>query len=464
MIFGNDKSVSRKVVFLFTGQGAQYSGMARQLYDREPVFKAAIDQCDAELKEVADGLVDWLFSDNPAHDVNQTQHAQVALFAVSYAQAKLFQSWGVTPAAMVGHSIGEYAAAAIAGVLSLADAIRIVAKRGRLMQSMPAGSMLAVMHNDRDIQELRAQSNGLDLAVVNSRSVAVVAGPDDAVEHFAAVLDGLGIRSKKLHTSHAFHSKMMDPILDQFTKSFDGVKLNSPQIPYLSNVSGTWITKEQATDPNYYAQQIRSTVRFAENLETIMSADEDYLFIELGPGNTLTQIAKTQFTGGDHAAVATIPGPKQCDTDSQRFAWEALGRCWTEGLDLNWDQIEPKPRGRRRRVLLPTYRFSEQTFRAKPEKVGVDLASVENGSWYNVPTWKQDHLTDHLTHPLVGPLTPQTNDQNARPNLWLLLSDGKCLSADQLAEFLTADVVLVTAGDKIRKGFRQSISDPPRSV
>ena len=456
LTFGTNKSIKRKVVFLFTGQGAQYSNMARDLYQREPVFREALDECDAELKIVGDGLIDWLFAADPAHDVNQTQYAQVALFSVSYAQAKLWQSWGVSPDAMIGHSIGEYAAAAIAGVLRLKDALAIVAKRGQLMQSMPPGSMLAVMHHDRDIETLLKQSDGLDLAVVNSRAVAVVAGPDDAIDRFAATLDSQDVKSKKLHTSHAFHSSMMDPMLDPFVQAFSGVQLSEAKIPYLSNVSGTWITKAQATDPNYYARQIRSTVKFAENLEALMASDDDYLFIELGPGATLTQISKTQFSGGNHAAVATLPSPKQADIDSQRFTWEALGRCWTEGLEVDWKQIQPEITTQPRRVVLPTYCFNEQTYRAEKEHIGSRPDDTASGAWYNVPVWKQDHLTDHWEgSQQSSDVSTPDNELDRQINRWLVLT-GADLTAGNIKGLLSGsvddlDVISVVAGQRYAK-------------
>ena len=448
LLFGNNKGIKRKVVFLFTGQGAQYANMARDLYECEPVFREALDACDAELKIVGDGLIEWLFAADPDRDINQTQYAQVALFSVCYAQAKLWQSWGVSPDAMIGHSIGEYAAATIAGVINLKDALAIVAKRGQLMQSMPPGSMLAVMHHDRDIQTLLQQSDGLDLAVVNSRSVAVVAGPDDAIDRFAAVLDSHDVKSKKLHTSHAFHSKMMDPMLDSFVQAFTGVQLSEAKIPYLSNVSGTWISKTQATDPNYYAQQIRSTVKFAENLETLMASEDDYLFIELGPGSTLTQISKTQFSGGSHAAVATLPSPKQADADSQRFTWEALGRCWTEGLEVDWNRLQPDTKTLPRRVVLPTYCFNEQTYRAEKEHIGARTDEAASGAWYNVPVWKQDHLAEHLE-------SSQDDQLAQQANRWLVLA-GSGLTADAIKVVLSdsvdsPEVVSVVAAEHYAK-------------
>jgi amino acid adenylation domain-containing protein len=451
LVFGRDRAVNRKVVFLFTGQGAQYSNMARDLYENEPVFRAAIDHCDAQLNDVADGLIQWLFSESPACDINQTRYAQVALFAVSYAQAKLWQSWGVSPAVMIGHSIGEYVAATIAGVFSLNDALAMVAKRGQLMQSMPAGSMLAVMHHEHDIQALLEQSDHLDLAVINSRSVAVVAGPNEAIDRFAQQLETQGIKSRQLKTSHAFHSRMMEPMLDSFIQAFSEVELSSPKIPYLSNVSGTWITKEQSIDPNYYADQIRSTVKFAENLESLMKSEEDYLFIELGPGTTLTQISKSQFAGGNHAAVATLPGPKQADCDSHQFVWEALGRCWIEGLDIQWEKLRPATQSSRRprRVTLPTYCFNEQIYRAKKERIGHQLAKETHDSWYNVPVWKQEFLTGHAKCSSAN-IAPQNASR------WLVLTNGKALSRDEVSKVLASEghspeVIAVKIGKRYAK-------------
>ena len=392
-------ALRRKVVFMFTGQGAQYAEMAKELFEREPVFRTAIRRCDEVLKSAGEGLIDWLFNPETLNDINQTQYSQLALFSISYAQTKLWQSWGVEPDALIGHSIGECVAAAISGVMKLEDALVVVKQRGRLMQNQPTGSMLAVMHKETPIESLLElpSANEIDLAVVNSPAVAVVSGEDDAIDSFAKELDLQGVKSKVLHTSHAFHSRMMDSMLDPFLSAFDGVQLSEPTIPYLSNVTGTWITNEQATDSNYFASQIRSTVRFAYNLQTLFADEDDLLLIEMGPGSTLTQLAKSQFAGQSHVAIATLPSAKESNLDSQRFTWNALGKAWAAGLELDWSRLQPASFDqRRRRVPLPTYPFDEQTYRAKPERIGAAVDDNDDDQWFNVPSWRQCFPIDRI--------------------------------------------------------------------
>jgi len=361
--------------------------MAKELYQREPVFRAVLDQCDQILTSILpEGLTSWLFSDSPQHDINQTQFAQIGLFCVSYAQARLWQSWGVEPDALLGHSIGEYVAVALAEVMSLEDVIRVVANRGRLMQSMPAGSMLAVMHGATPIDTLLDPQFELDLAVINSPEVAVVAGTDSAIEQFAMKLKAQGIHAKTLRTSHAFHSSMMEPMLDEFADIVGQVKLQSPRIPYLSNVTGTWITDSEALDPKYYPRQVRSAVRFADNLNALADElQEDMLLIEMGPGHTLTQLSRSHFSGTNHVSISTIPHAKEKDQDAARFARIALGRSWAAGLEVDWSKIETQSE-RPRRIPLPTYPFNEQTYRLPQDSIGAALASESDGTWYNVPT------------------------------------------------------------------------------
>ena len=399
-------ALRRKVVFMFTGQGAQYAAMGKELFEREPVFRAAIRRCDEILTSVGEGLVDWLFNPDSSNDINQTQYSQLALFSIAYAQTKLWQSWGVEPEALIGHSIGECVAATISGVMKLEDALLVVKQRGRLMQNQPAGSMLAVMHRETPIEKLMELSSAdeIDLAVVNSPAVAVVAGEDAAIENFAKELDSQGVKSKVLHTSHAFHSRMMDSMLDPFLSAFEGVQLSEPKIPYLSNVTGTWITNDQATDVGYFASQIRSTVRFAYNLQTLFADDDDLLLIEMGPGSTLTQLAKSQFAGQSHVAIATLPSAKEADLDSQQFTWNSLGQAWAAGLDLDWSRLYPvDPSQRRRRVPLPTYWFNEQSYRAKPERIGAAVNAEQEDHWFNIPSWRQCYPIDRIVEAEFDP-------------------------------------------------------------
>lgn len=441
-------STDRKAVFCFPGQGAQYAGMAKELFRDQPVFRSAISRCDEALKTKHSSVIDWLFAGIETVDINQTQYAQVALFSVSYALAKLWQSWGVEPVAMIGHSIGEYVAAAIADVMSVEDAVRIVQRRSQLMQAQQTGSMLAVMHGESPIEQLLTDLEAgpeVDLAVVNSPTVAVVAGRNEAVIEFATQLEARGITSKFLKTSHAFHSRMMEPMLGEFINAFDGVALKEPSIAYLSNVSGSWITGDQCVDPNYYASQIRSTVRFADNLKTLFDSRDDLLLIEMGPGETLTQLAKTQIGNRPHVAISTLPVAKQADHDSHRAVIESAGRAWAAGLNLDWNLFNAGKPKKGRRVPLPTYRFDEQNYRAPAEQVSPSVLPLEDECWYNVPGWRQANPWTRI----------EFADHAPGCNMWLVFSPGnptgdrrEVLLKNQIADVRT---VIVTPGEEFAK-------------
>ncbi|HEY0734799.1 MAG TPA: type I polyketide synthase, partial [Herpetosiphonaceae bacterium] len=260
-------STKRQTVFMFPGQGSQYAGMAQDLYRHEPIFRQHIDQCADILKAhlPSDGirdLRDVLWSESGQLD--QTIYAQPALFVIEYALAQLWMHWGVQPQALIGHSIGEYVAATLAGVLSLEDALMLVAARGRLMQQMPHGAMLSVALPEDELQSLLTSE--ISLAAVNTIGWSVVSGPEAAIRRLEQQLLDQEIQCRRLHTSHAFHSAMMDPILDEFTGVVRRARLNPPQIPFISNVTGTWITTEEATSPRSWARHLRRTVRFAAGL------------------------------------------------------------------------------------------------------------------------------------------------------------------------------------------------------
>ncbi|MFI6099351.1 type I polyketide synthase [Lentzea sp. NPDC051213] len=335
----------REAVFLFPGQGSQYAGMAGQLDQEEPVFRAALDECAAlvpfDLREVL----------GDAERLTRTRFTQPALFAVEYALAKLWEHWGVRPSAMLGHSVGEYVAACLAGVMSLAEALELVVARGELMDRLPGGAMLSV---PLGADQLNLPGD-VSLAASNAPNLSTVAGTFEAVERFEAQLAERGITSRRLHTSHAFHSAMIDPMLAEFGERVRRVALRAPQIPFVSNVSGTWITAEEATDPAYWVRHARAAVRFSEGLQVVL-ADGPVAVLEVGPGNVLQTLARQHDLAGG-AAFGSLRHPREDKHDLDTML-AALGRLWIAGVPV--DLGAPTADECRYRVPLPQYPFKRE--------------------------------------------------------------------------------------------------------
>jgi phthiocerol/phenolphthiocerol synthesis type-I polyketide synthase E len=350
-------------VFMFPGQGAQYVGMAREVYEQEPVFRAEVDRCceilvphlGLDLREVihpAEGA-----TEEAAERLKQTALTQPALFVVEYSLAKLLRHWGYVGEAMIGHSIGEYVAACLANVLSLEDALRLVAARGALMQEMPAGSMLSVSLSEAELRPL--MGDGLDLAAVNGPALCVVSGPAEGVEALRETLAARGVHVQPLHTSHAFHSRMMDPIVARFEEVVRSVELRRPEIPFLSNVTGDWITEEQAKDPGYWAAHLRGAVRWDDGLRVLMQEPERIL-LEVGPGRSLATLARRHPGRAPEMIVLTTLPHAQDDRGDTETLWNAVAEMWLEGLEPKWPRFYDHQR--RHRVPLPTYPFEKGRF------------------------------------------------------------------------------------------------------
>ncbi|GAA3475280.1 type I polyketide synthase [Nonomuraea roseola] len=388
------KAGKPRVAWLFSGQGAQYAGMGAQLYRTEPVFTAAVDECAEILRDELDlDIRTLLFPEDGEREraderLRQTSLTQPALFTVEWALASLWRSWGVEPAAMVGHSIGEYVAATFAGVFDLSDALRLVAARGRLMQSMPEGSMLAVRMEE---DEVRGQlPDGLSIATVNGPGSCVVAGPTTLVEEFSARLEEAGVGRTMLRTSHAFHSPMMDPILGEFHDVVARAARHAPSRPFLSNVSGTWITAEEAVDPAYWTRHLREAVRFGDCVATL-AAEGEWRLVECGPGRQLAGLARTQLPRTGPAPLASLPGPADPKQDLE-VLYAAAGALWTSGVQLDADALgEPA-----RRVPLPGYPY-ERTHHWVQTTIDPELVyprspragALAPEEWYSVPAWRQ---------------------------------------------------------------------------
>src|SRR5581483_2970670 len=327
------ESRSRRVSFLFSGQGSQYPGMAADLYRDEPVFRKYLDEC-ARLLQPGLGcdLLEILYQPDEraansadASPLNETWLTQPALFAIEYALAQMWMAWGIVPDACLGHSIGEYVAACIAGVFSLEDGLALVSARGRLMQELPRGSMLAV---PLPAEDLRGLLNGkLSIAAVNTNRMCTVSGPDSACGELEQLLRARAIACRQISTSHAFHSAMMDPVLERYPEAVRRVRLSPPRLPFLSNVTGTWIRPEEACDASYWALHLRQTVRFADGLRELL-IDPGRVFLEVGPGQTLCTFARdVSGPAGSTEILSSLPHRHEKQSAS-RFALETLGRLW----------------------------------------------------------------------------------------------------------------------------------------
>ena len=397
------------VVFMFPGQGAQYVNMGLELYETEPVFRKHMDGCCEMLKaELGADLRSILYPGTERMEaaekrLQQTYLTQPALFVIEYALAQLWMSWGVKPQAMIGHSIGEFVAGCLAGVFSLEDGLALVAKRGRLMQELPEGAMLAVPLSEKEVGPLL--HSRLSLAAVNEPSLCVVSGPNDAVERLETDLAEKGISARRLHTSHAFHSAMMDPILEAFTAEVRKVNLLPPRIPYVSNVSGTWVTAKQATDPGYWACHLRQTVRFTDGISELLRESQRVL-VEVGPGQTLMTLVRRQKGRGSERLIAgSMRHPQERQSDVA-FLLTTLGQLWISGVEVDWHSFYEGER--RHRIPVPTYPFERKRYWVEPlqqrsnkeYRAGSGGKKGDVSDWFYLPSWRRTSLP--LSHPARG--------------------------------------------------------------
>ncbi|MDQ1015676.1 non-ribosomal peptide synthetase/type I polyketide synthase [Streptomyces afghaniensis] len=349
----------RPVVLLFPGQGAQYRDMGRALYASEPGFRAHVDRCRDLLRgrTGADACEADLLGRTDR--VGDTRFTHVALFVVEYALARWFTDLGVRPAAVIGHSLGAYAAACLAGVLTPKDALTLVAERGRLLAGTAPGAMLAVPLPEDRIRH-RLDRHGLDLAAVNDATSCVVSGPAEAVDALTAELAAEGVTARRLAVSRAFHSRLLDPVLDRFATALEQVRLREPELPFVSDLTGDWADPGGVCRPAYWLAHLRRTVRFHDGLSTLYGDERlrDAVLLEVGPGRALGRAARRHPDRAGHLVVPALPPAGDAAHEEPATALRALGTAWAAGADIEAEAFHgPTARDR---VPLPGYAFARQ--------------------------------------------------------------------------------------------------------
>lgn len=444
-----------KTVFMFPGGGAQYAGMGRELYEQEEVYRDAVDAC-LEIINPALGLdLRTLMYPAPADVEAATRTLErpsltlPSLFTTEYALGQLFHAWGVSPQAFIGHSVGEYAAACLAGVMSLEDALKLVMMRGRLFEVVQRGGMLSVQSSESDLRALMPA--GLDIAAINAPELSVASGPSHALKDLQARLTERGIESTPVHIDVAAHSSMLDPVLEQFRQLCRTINFKAPATPFVSNVTGKWITAEQATSPEYWVTHLRSTVRFADGLATLRELG-DVVLLEVGPGRTLSMLARAQ-TQPFQNAFSCLRHPQETASDLG-FALTSLGRLWAAGAEVDWAAFYDGQL--RNRIPLPTYPFEWQSYWVEPGK-NTAVASVAS-------TVRKSDITDWFS--TIGyqeaPLVVRADA--ARQRIWLVVAE-KVAEARHLALALSPDRVVIatpgkTFGERLDGTFRMDFANP----
>jgi acyl transferase domain-containing protein/thioesterase domain-containing protein len=383
--------VEPSVVFMFPGGGAQYPNMGKELYETEPVYRAAVDESLGFLEPALSGAVRELLFPPVGHEESAAEQLSMpsvqlpAIFLTEYALARLWMSWGIVPDAMTGHSLGEYVAACLAGVFSLEDALQIVALRGRLMERVSDAAMLSVALPESRLEPVLV--GGVSLAAVNAPELCVVSGANEGIEAMEARLAELEVPSRRLRIRGAIHSALLDPYLQEFARAVGQVKLQPPRMPYISNVTGNWVKADDATSPDYWVRHLRYTVRFADGLATLL-AEPNRVLIEVGPGNTLATLARQQTKKPKHSFPA-LPRPSQ-DEGAADLGFTALARAWSAGVPIEWTRMHS---GARNRLSLPPYQFARTRHwydSAPADRNSEVLLPPERWTWR--PAWTRSDL------------------------------------------------------------------------
>ncbi len=439
-------------IFLFAGLGSQYVNMGRGIYEGEPVFRKEMDRCFEILQSLGSNIKDILYPDrgegeDAARLIGSTAIAQQVNFVFSYALAKMLIEWGIRPGAMIGYSFGEYVAACTAGVISLADALKLILTRGRLLDQVPEGGMLSVPLPKKDLKPLL--NNELSVAIDNGPS-CIVAGSSKDIDTLEGEMQRKKLLCMRLKTSHALHSRMMEPILKEFEKNCVGFDLKKPNIKYISNVTGTWIGDEEANDPGYWARHLGNTVRFADGIQRL-AAEPRTIFIEIGPGRDLKALVSRYMDQQKGQRVENLVRPQDKEVNDVYYLLTRIARLWLFGQPVDWPHFWAQER--RSRLSLPNYPFERQLFKNDKDFLKKGAArlleqsqvgrAADISDWFYIPSFKRT----------VSPLILQNESEAAKAGHWLVFMDD-CGIAENLGAGLKEkgiEVVAVRRGEQFHR-------------
>jgi microcystin synthetase protein McyG len=400
-------SASPGVVFMFTGQGSQYTGMGQELFETQPIYRRELEKCAEILKPILDKpLLELLFDekqeDHSRQLLDQTQYTQPALFALEYALAAMWRSWGVEPCAVLGHSVGEYVAACVAGVFSLEDGLRLVAERGRLIGTLPAGGTMAAVFADESRVAAAIEAEGTEavIACLNGPANVVISGEGATVDAFLIRLRQEGIKSRRLVVSHAFHSPLMDSILEPFLSLATKVQYSEPRIAIVSNVTGKMASQGLMTSPEYWSRHIRNPVRFSDSIRVLRETSRS-VFLEIGPHTVLEGMARMTAWEDEVVWVASL----KREVGNWESLLESASTLYIHGVQLEWTELHAACHGKR--IALPTYPFQRDRYwldrriavpirtagNSGPNDGGSELAEIEPESLFYEVEWREQPVS-----------------------------------------------------------------------
>ncbi len=393
-------------VFMFAGQGSQYVNMGLELYKKEPVFREAMDRCFEILKPLMNCDIKEVLYPSPhaacpmLYAIDQTEITQPVIFAFEYALAKLLMHWGITPDAMIGYSFGEYTAACMAGVFSLEDSLALVVLRGQLMQELPIGAMLSVPLPEEELRPLL--DDGLSIAIVNEPA-CIVAGEVEAIERFEEKMKQQRLMCMRINVNLAVHTSIMDDAVGIFEKRLKQIRLHEPQVPYISGITGDWITPEDAVDHQYWIRHLRETIRFSKGIQRLLK-EKRWIFIEIGPGRNLTVLVKRYIDNDTPQPVINLIRPSQKEVSDVSYLLRQIGRLWLYRQSIDWKKFHSGCHEKRYLVPLPTYPFERECYWLDPRPffgttgeiwAGQPVRKSDITDWFYQPSWKRSNLVDY---------------------------------------------------------------------